>query len=214
MLEGGLHADPPWHENQFQIDGNHPAHPTLRKYSWGPSPQLSAESCECERSRTVRQKVPRPTFRNFLSSCRMLLQQRIRIFSTFRTVSAGLSAWSFRTTFRRTFRTKLPLDFPQGFRTDACRALLPKCFRILKESASRTQYPAETGLTNRSRTDARKQSDREFSDRFLQGLTWGLLQFSADLRLLEERLETEIFPCQMWHFERLRGGERERAPKS
>ena len=47
--------------------------------------------------------------------------------------------------------SKLPLDFPQGFRTDACRQLLPKSLRIycpwlgLKEGecATRTQCPAE-----------------------------------------------------------------------
>ena len=64
----------------------------LRKVLTGNFPQLSAESCECERSHTVRQKAPCPTFRNFPSSCCMLLQQRIQRSSTLRTVSAGLSA--------------------------------------------------------------------------------------------------------------------------
>ena len=96
-------------------------------------PQLSAESCECERSRMVRQKVPRrPTFRNFPSSCRMLLQQRIQRFSTFRfrrtfrgtfrKVSAGFSAQSFRGTFLgwRVCTTKLP---PNIFELDTKNGL-------------------------------------------------------------------------------------------
>ena len=67
-------------------------------------PQLSAEPCVCKRSRTVCQKVPRPTFRNIPSSCCMFLQQRTQRFPLSAGPSAGLSAglstqslcWTFR----------------------------------------------------------------------------------------------------------------------
>ena len=122
-------------KTDFRWEPPHP--PNAQKVLMGNFPQLSTESCECERSRTVRQKVPHPTCCKFPSSCRMLLQQRIQRFSIFCTVS---------TTFRKTFRiknfphkffagfsagfSKLPLDFPQGFHADARRELLPKSLRI------------------------------------------------------------------------------------
>ena len=116
-------------------------------------------------------KCPRPTFRNFLSSCLVLLQQRLRIIFTFRTVSAELSA-KFLQDFPHKVSSglyKVSAVLCAGFPPDVRRQLLPKSLRTRclgwvsrKESAMRTQYLeltyAETGPTNRWRTDAHNQS--------------------------------------------------------
>ena len=156
--------------------------PMLRKYSQGtfcnfPRNHASANA-------TVRQKVPRPTFRNFSSSCRMLLQQRIQRFSTsakfpqdfpqnfprsFRRTFRKM----FPQTFRRTIRTKLPLDSPQGFRTDACRELLPKSLKIqcawLGLECYEDPLPCRIWFDKPFMNRCSQQSHRKLSDRFPQG---------------------------------------------
>ena len=61
-------------KSDFRWEPPHPAN--AQKVLPGNFPQFSTESCKCERSLTVRQKIPCPSFRNFPSSCHMLLQQR------------------------------------------------------------------------------------------------------------------------------------------
>ena len=76
----------------------------------GSFPQLSAESCECESSRTVRQRVP-----SDLVQLSAALRQVAACFCS--SVSRDLPrsaqfSLDFPRSFRRTFRIKFPQDFP------------------------------------------------------------------------------------------------------
>ena len=114
-------------------------------------------------TRSVR-KGPRPTFRKFPSSCRVLLQNRSQRTFTFRTVSAGLSAG---------LSAKCPQDLAHTFRRISAQMRAESCcqspcqpstlaWASRKESATRTRCPgltyAEIGKTKTWWTDARPYS--------------------------------------------------------
>ena len=110
-----MHADPAWRENLFQMGTTPPTQCSESTHG-----EFSATFRGIMRVRTVTgcgQEVPRPTLRNFPSSCRMLLEQRAQRFP--------LSAQSFRRTFGRIFPTKFPQDFPHK----VSAGLSPQSFR-------------------------------------------------------------------------------------
>ena len=92
----------------------------LRKYPFGTLRNFLRNHVSVTPHAQSVRKCPRPTFRNLLSSCRALLQQRVHCSESFifRIVSAGLSAGlpqSFRRTFAQSFRRPCENPVPLGW---------------------------------------------------------------------------------------------------